>query len=107
MKILHHTSYKRTMITEFRTAWSILILFVLSILGISNSTNSFAENKKAEDFPAVKLKTQDNKVVRFYEDLIKDKIVIIDFMYSQCKGTCETGTANLLQVQKALGDRLG
>jgi len=108
MKILHHTPHKRTMITEFRTAWSILILFVLSIfLGISNSTNSFAENKKAEDFPAVKLKTQDDKVVRFYEDLIKDKIVIIDFMYTQCKGICETGTANLVQVQKALGDHLG
>ena len=93
---------------EFRTAWLMQILFVLSIfLGISNTTNSFAEAKKAEDFPNVKLKTQDGKVVRFYEDLIKDKIVIIDFMYSQCKGTCETGTANLVQVQKALGDRLG
>jgi protein SCO1/2 len=93
---------------EFRTAWSMLILFVLSIfLGISNTTNSFAEDKKAEDFPAVKLKTQDSKVVRFYEDLIKDKIVIINFMYTQCKGICETGTANLVQVQKALGDHLG
>src|SRR6266404_1896987 len=108
MKISHHTPYRRTMKVEFRTAWLTQILFVLSIfLGISNTTNSFAEAKKAQDFPNVTLKTQDGKVVRFYEDLIKDKIVIIDFMYSQCKGTCETGTANLLQVQKALGDRLG
>jgi protein SCO1/2 len=93
---------------EFRTAWSNLILFILSIcLGLSITTNSCAEDKKAENFPNVSLETQNGKVVRFYDDLIKDKIVIINFMYTQCKGICETGTANLVQVQKALGDHLG
>ena len=93
---------------QFRTARSMLVLFVLfTFLGIGTITSSFAEDKKANDFPNVKLKNQDGKVVRFYEDLIKDKIVIINFMYTQCKGICETGTANLVQVQKALGDHLG
>lgn len=92
---------------QFRAARLLRILFVLVILGIGPTTSSFAEEKKGNDFPNVKLKTQDGKVVRFYDDLIKDKIVIIDFMYTQCKGICETGTANLVQVQKALGDHLG
>jgi len=93
---------------QFRTARLLRILFVLFIfLGIGVTTSSFGEDKKANDFPNVKLKTQDGKVLRFYEDLIKDKIVIINFMYTQCKGICETGTANLVQVQKALGDHLG
>jgi protein SCO1/2 len=85
-----------------------LISFVLSLfLGTSIPASSFAENKNAEAFPPVKLQTQDSNLVRFYEDLIEGKIVVINFMYTQCKGICETGTANLVQVQKALGEHLG
>ena len=35
-------------------------------------------------FPDVTLKTQDNKEVRFYEDLIKGKIVVMNLMYTSC-----------------------
>jgi len=56
--------------------------------------------------PNVPMKTQDNKNVRFYDDLIKDKIVIVTVMYTQCE-TCERGTRNLVQLQKVLGDHLG
>jgi protein SCO1 len=53
------------------------------------------------------LRTHENKEVRFYDDLIKDKHVLINFMYTQCEGACPLTTANLLKVQKALGDRVG
>lgn len=36
--------------------------------------------------PNVVLKTHDGKNVRFYDDLVKGKVVIINFMYSTCKG---------------------
>ena len=58
-------------------------------------------------FPDVVLRTQDNKKVRFYEDLIKDKIVTINFFYARCDGVCPGITANLVKVQKLLGDRMG
>jgi protein SCO1 len=58
-------------------------------------------------FPDVILRTQDNKQVRFYEDLIKDKIVTINFFYANCEGICPLVTANLLKVQKLLGKRVG
>jgi protein SCO1/2 len=62
----------------------------------------------ADYFPAVTLKTQDNKEVRFYDDLIRGKIVLINFFYTRCDGRlCDSGTRNLVQLQKALGDRLG
>jgi protein SCO1 len=48
-------------------------------------------------FPDVVLRTEDNKKVRFYEDLIKDKIVTINFFYAQCEGVCPGITANLLR----------
>ena len=38
-------------------------------------------------FPNIQLYTQDNQPVRFYHDLVKDKIVIINFMYTTCTGT--------------------
>ena len=53
------------------------------------------------------LHTHDGRQVRFYDDLIKDKIVAINFMYARCEGACPITTANLVKVQKLLGDRVG
>lgn len=61
----------------------------------------------ADYFPNVVLETHDGRKVRFYDDLIKGKVVAINMMYSICTGVCPTGTANLKQVQQALGQRLG
>ncbi|MCO6055083.1 SCO family protein [Pseudomonas sp. MOB-449] len=53
------------------------------------------------------LHTHEGKVVRFYDDLIRGKVVAINMMYASCAGICPTATANLLQVQKLLGARAG
>src|SRR6478672_10173788 len=58
-------------------------------------------------FPNVTLTTHEGKKVKFYDDLLKDKIVIINFMYVKCEGTCPGTTANLVKVQKLLGNRVG
>jgi len=65
------------------------------------------ERLAERSFPNVTLTTHNGKKVRFYDDLIKDKIVIINFMYVKCDGKCPGTTANLVQVQKLLGDRIG
>ena len=58
-------------------------------------------------FPDVTLRTQNNKKVRFYEDLIKDKVVMINFFYAKCEGVCPLITSNLVKVQRLLGKRVG
>ena len=58
-------------------------------------------------FPDLVLTTHEGRQVRLYDDLIKDKIVIINFMYAKCEGICLPVTANLVKVQNLLGDRLG
>lgn len=58
-------------------------------------------------FPNVSLVTQEGRTVRFYNDLIKDKIVLVNFIYASCKEVCPLITARMAQVQKALGDRVG
>lgn len=57
--------------------------------------------------PNVELTTHEGKKVRFYDDLIKGKIVVINFMYADCTGKCPVITANLLKVQEILGERIG
>jgi len=58
-------------------------------------------------FPNVPLVTQDGTVVRFYDDLLKGKVVLINFIYTSCTDSCPLETARLAQVQKLLGDRMG
>jgi protein SCO1 len=58
-------------------------------------------------FPNVELITQDGKRVHFYDDLIKGKIVTINFFYAKCEGICPTVTANLAAAQGILGDKVG
>ncbi len=60
-----------------------------------------------EYFPNVPLITQDGEHVRFFDDLIKDKVVLINFIYTRCPDTCPLETAQLVNVQKILGDRVG
>jgi protein SCO1/2 len=62
---------------------------------------------RARYFPNVELRTHEDRPVRFYDDLIKDKIVLINFMYATCEGVCPGITANLTKVQRLLGDRIG
>ena len=58
--------------------------------------------------PNVMLRTQDNKPVRLYEDLLKDKIFLINMFFVACTdGQCPLVTANLARVQPLLGKRLG
>jgi protein SCO1/2 len=58
-------------------------------------------------FPDVTLVTHEGKKVRLYEDLIKDKCVMMNFMYAQCTGICSPVTANLKRAQALLKDHIG
>jgi len=58
-------------------------------------------------FPNVELVNQDGKTVRFYDDLVKGKVVAINFIYTHCGDTCPVETASLRQVYKLLADRMG
>ncbi len=58
-------------------------------------------------FPNVELITQDGKKVRFYDDLIKGKVVALELIYTTCKYNCPLETARMVQLQKLLGARMG
>jgi protein SCO1/2 len=53
------------------------------------------------------LRTHDDKEVRFYDDLIRGRQVVVNFMYADCHGACPIVTGILLDVYRALQDRMG
>jgi protein SCO1 len=65
------------------------------------------ESIQRRHLPNVELVTQDGKKVRFYDDLIKDRRVVIQFMFARCKDICPIITHHLVEVQKKLKDRVG
>ena len=79
---------------------------LLAALALGSNDGS-RERLRDRYFPNIELTTHEGKKVRFYDDLIKDKIVVINFMYADCEGICPSITANLVQAQKLLGDRIG
>lgn len=81
--------------------------FVLWLLCANLSVLQAASPWGANYFPNVELITQDGESVRFFDDLIKDKVVVINFIYTSCPDTCPLETAQLVKVQNLLGERVG
>ena len=61
----------------------------------------------AAKFTNAVLRTQDNKEVRFYDDLIKGKQCVINTMYAECHGACPLVTTVLNRTYRDLKDRMG
>ncbi|HLC42481.1 MAG TPA: SCO family protein [Methylomirabilota bacterium] len=57
--------------------------------------------------PDVQLLDQDGRSIRFYQDLIKGKVVAIHTVYTSCTTTCPLLAATFAALQASLGDRLG
>ena len=57
--------------------------------------------------PNVPVMDQDGRSLKFYDDVIKDRIVVVSFIYTVCKDICPLLTARLSLLQDALGDQVG
>lgn len=53
------------------------------------------------------LRDQDGREVRFYSDLVKDKIVVLSFFYTTCTYVCTRQGTTFSRLQSLLGERLG
>lgn len=82
-------------------------LGVAALLPSTTPLRAEDKNSRAYALPDLPVVTHQGRRVRFYTDLIQGKIVLINFMYSTCKGICPGMTTNLKDVYRALGDRVG
>ncbi len=60
-----------------------------------------------QHLPNIPLINHEGKRVLFYDDLIKDKAVALNFFFANCDEICPLVTANLARVQKLLGNQVG
>ena len=84
----------------------ITFFLAAAMLALSTAPMSGAPWGK-QYFPNVPLTTQSGDTVRFFDDLIEGKIVVLNFIYTTCPDTCPLETAQLVKVQEILGDRIG
>lgn len=66
-----------------------------------------ARRKQSDKFSNILLYTQHGKRVRFYDDLIKDKAVMINLMYTTCPKICPVNTARLARIYELLEPLVG
>ena len=59
----------------------------------------------ATEIPDVTVVDQNGKTIRFHHDLVKGKIVAINFIFTSCTTICTPMGANFAALQKLLGDR--
>ena len=96
---------KRTFLKTLSSVSLIPAVFLGNAIGKESQSPASAPSEPY--FPNVSMTTHEGKVVRFYDDLIKNKVVIINAMYTVCARVCPTNTANLLNLQESLGSQVG
>ncbi|TNC71359.1 SCO family protein [Rubellimicrobium roseum] len=85
------------------TRWAAALAFALA-----TATAAAGEGVRgAEYFTNRPLVTQDGETVRVWDDLLRDRIVVVTFIYTDCPNICSVGTARLAQVYDWLGERMG
>ena len=53
------------------------------------------------------LRNQNNEAVKFYDDLIRGKQCVVNFMYAECHGSCPAVTQTLKTIYRTMKDRMG
>ncbi len=79
---------------------------VLSVGAAAFATAALAHGRLGQN-ANVPLVTKDGQQVHFYDDVLKGKVVAVNFIYTHCMFACPLETARMAQVQKKLGDRVG
>lgn len=100
------------LMTRFKAGPAIRLILLIAIAssmmgGPLRAAASDLSAWGANYFPNVQLTTQDGEQVRFYDDLIKNKLFAINFIYTRCTAACPMETAALRNLQKALGEHMG
>lgn len=105
-----------------RAATGILLLGLSAVLpaalaatngpGQPNLLQKAAEDRSnaaiaQEYFTDLPLLTQDGQEVRFYSDVLKDRVVVINSFYTHCEGITPRQNEVLRRLQAMLGDSLG
>ena len=74
----------------------------IAVAGTTSADKAAAEAKARDYFTNVELIDQDGQRLKFYDDVLKDNIVVISFIFTNCQGACPLMTRNLTMIRDML-----
>lgn len=86
---------------------SLMVVALAVLLALIAADARAADPRGAEYFTNLPLVTSDGEEVAFFDDVLKDRIVVVNFFYTECTDYCSLTTARLAQVYEWLGERMG
>ena len=91
---------------------SLLVFFILCTMVVAQEPGQTKQSATDESpgkkyFTDVLLVNQNGEKMRFYSDLLQNKVVVINSFFATCTGSCLPLNRNLEKLQKALGEHMG
>ncbi|MDH3531771.1 MAG: SCO family protein [Gammaproteobacteria bacterium] len=85
------------------------VLMLVSSLSLAQQAASAQskEDRARDYFTNLELINQDGETVRFFDDVLKDKVVVINFIFSNCEGACPLMTHKLSLVRDRMEGQVG
>lgn len=84
---------------------SMLLLVALSVKAQGSGVSE--EDRARNYFTNLELINQNGEKVRFFDDVLKDKVVVINFIFTHCEGACPIITQKLTRVRDQLEGYIG
>jgi protein SCO1 len=105
---------RETFLSNWRAGRVALLVALVILIGAPTCAAQTKDGEREKNdsaarnyFTDVELINQEGKTMRFYSDLLKDKVVIINTFFTACTNGCPLMNRNMQQIQSWLGDRLG
>jgi len=87
--------------------WVAIVMASAMLLSTNLVLAEDEEARAREYFTNLELINQDGETVRFFDDVLKDKVVVINFIFTNCQGACPLVTHKLTLVRDGLEGRIG
>ncbi len=81
--------------------------FAESAGSVSMGSSAEEEERARSYFSNLELINQDGETVRFFDDVLKDKVVVISFIFTNCEGACPLITHKLTLVRDRMEGQIG
>ena len=81
--------------------------FAESAGSVAVASSAEEEDRARSYFSNLELINQDGETVRFFDDVLKDKVVVISFIFTNCEGACPLITHKLTLVRDRMEGQIG
>ena len=104
-----------TRLTKTITAYLVCCMALVAVFSayaetakpLSTLTPEQEEVRARDYFTNLELINQEGETVRFFDDVLKDKVVVISFIFTNCQGACPLMTQKLTLVRDKMEGQVG